>query len=87
MFSHNAGLTDSHPYATGPVNWPFLISGISFWTGKEQNKEQIYLIGNVAGWWISSASLAILAGVFLADSVARRRGFYPIPDGVCFQLR
>lgn len=83
MFQHNAGLTDSHPYASGPVNWPFLLSGISFWTGKQEDRQQIYLIGNIAGWWVSSASLAILAGVMMADAVARRRGFYPIPEGTC----
>lgn len=87
MFQHNAGLTDSHPYASSPINWPFLISGISFWTGPQDDKQQIYLIGNPVGWWVSSASLAILAGISMADAIARRRGFYPIPEGWFFFCR
>jgi dolichyl-phosphate-mannose--protein O-mannosyl transferase len=34
---------DSHPYASGPINWPFLLSGISFWTGPAERREQVYL--------------------------------------------
>ncbi|GAA5917760.1 hypothetical protein JCM5296_000949 [Sporobolomyces johnsonii] len=41
MLQHNAGLTDSHPYASGPINWPFLLSGISFWTGKNDERQQL----------------------------------------------
>src|SRR6266404_650942 len=50
MLQHNAGLTASHPYSSPPLNWPFLLSGISFWTQSEGQK-QIYLIGNIIGWW------------------------------------
>lgn len=82
MLQHNAGLTASHPYASGPINWPFLLNGISFWTGNEE-KQQIYLAGNVAGWWICVMALSIFIGVIGADMLARRRDVKPIPEGQC----
>lgn len=79
MIQHNAGLTASHPYATNPINWPFLLSGISFWTQNE-TKRQIYMIGNVVGWWTCVISLSVFAGIVGADLLARRRGINPIPE-------
>ncbi|PCH44324.1 glycosyltransferase family 39 protein [Wolfiporia cocos MD-104 SS10] len=81
MLQHNAGLTASHPYASGPINWPFLISGISFWTeGNEQ--KQIYLIGNLIGWWTCVIALSTYVGIVLSDLVARRRAIDAFPDSV-----
>ncbi|KAH8926494.1 glycosyltransferase family 39 protein [Atractiella rhizophila] len=82
MLQHNAGLTDSHPYASTPINWPFLLSGISFWTGKEGDREQIYMIGNVVSWWIGVIALSVLVGIMGADQLSRRRGELPIPDPI-----
>ena len=79
MIQHNAGLTASHPYATNPINWPFLLSGISFWT-QNDTKRQIYMIGNVVGWWTCVISLSVFTGIAGADLLARRRGIQPIPD-------
>lgn len=79
MLQHNAGLTASHPYASNPINWPFLLSGISFWTDNEPQK-QIYLIGNILGWWACVVALSIYVGIIGADLLARRRGIDPIPD-------
>ncbi|KAI0705180.1 glycosyltransferase family 39 protein [Cytidiella melzeri] len=81
MLQHNAGLTASHPYASGPFNWPFLVSGISFWTQNEGQK-QIYLIGNLAGWWTCVIGVSVFIGILGADLLARRRGVDPIPDSV-----
>ncbi|KAF8159439.1 glycosyltransferase family 39 protein [Crassisporium funariophilum] len=81
MMQHNAGLTASHPYASSPINWPFLLSGISFWTENEP-KKQIYLIGNIIGWWTCTVALSIYIGIIGADLLARRRGMDPIPDAV-----
>ncbi|KZT39394.1 O-mannosyltransferase [Sistotremastrum suecicum HHB10207 ss-3] len=78
MLQHNAGLTAHHPYASSPLNWPFLLSGISFWTDNEK-EEQVYLIGNIVGWWTCVMALSIYTGVIAADLLARRRGTYPIP--------
>ncbi|THG93363.1 hypothetical protein EW026_g7853 [Hermanssonia centrifuga] len=81
MLQHNAGLTASHPYASGPFNWPFLLSGISFWTENEGQK-QIYLIGNLISWWTCVIGVSIFVGILGADLLARRRGIIPIPDPV-----
>lgn len=79
MLQHNAGLTASHPYASGPFNWPFLLGGISFWTQNEGQK-QIYLIGNLIGWWACVIGLSLFIGIMGADLLARRRGVYPVPE-------
>lgn len=73
MFHHNNALTSSHPYASQPIQWPFLLRGVSFWT-KNDTREQIYFLGNPVGWWISSSLLAVLAGIFGADQITQRRG-------------
>ena len=80
MIQHNAGLTDSHPYASGPINWPFLLSGISFWTGNNTDREQIYMIGNFVDWWLCILALSVFVGVLGAEQIARRRGIQAIPD-------
>src|SRR5437016_11222028 len=73
MFHHNNALTSSHPYASQPIQWPFLMRGVSFWT-KNDTREQIYFLGNVAGWWIASSLLAVFAGIVGADQLTQRRG-------------
>lgn len=85
MMQHNAGLTASHPYASSPINWPFVLTGISFWTENE-NQKQIYLIGNLIGWWTCVLALSIYVGILGADLLARRRGMDPIPDRMCFHI-
>lgn len=79
MLQHNAGLTASHPYASGPINWPFLVSGISFWTDSKDQR-QIYMIGNLFSWWTCTVALSVFVGILGADLLARRRGIEPIPD-------
>ena len=86
MLQHNAGLTASHPYASSPINWPFLLSGISFWT-EGDSKKQIYFIGNIIGWWVCSVALSIYIGILGADLLARRRAMDPIPDREWFSFR
>ena len=81
MLQQNAGLTQSHPYASGSVNWPFLLQGISFWT-QDKEQKQIYLIGNLVSWWGSVLSISVFLGVVGADLLARRRGIYPIPSAI-----
>lgn len=81
MISHNAGLTASHPYQSGPIEWPFLIKGISFWTQNDTRK-QIYLISNPFGTWLAIGSIAVIVGISGADVLSRRRGFYPLNQGI-----
>ncbi|KAF8426257.1 Dolichyl-phosphate-mannose-protein mannosyltransferase-domain-containing protein [Tirmania nivea] len=73
MFHHNNALTSSHPYASQPIQWPFLMRGVSFWT-KNDTREQIYFLGNIVGWWIASSILAVFAGIVGADQLTQRRG-------------
>ncbi|KAJ5092165.1 hypothetical protein NUU61_007035 [Penicillium alfredii] len=73
MFHHNNALTSSHPYASEPFQWPFLLRGVSFWT-KNDTRGQIYFLGNPVGWWIASSLLAVFAGIIGADQLSLRRG-------------
>lgn len=73
MFWHNNQLTSSHPYASLPYQWPFLLRGVSFWT-QNDTRQQIYFLGNPIGWWLASSVLAIYAGIVLADQFSLRRG-------------
>jgi dolichyl-phosphate-mannose-protein mannosyltransferase len=73
MFYHNNALTSSHPYASQPFQWPFLLRGVSFWT-QNDTKQQIYFLGNPIGYWIASSLLAVFAGIIGADQLSLRRG-------------
>ncbi|KAF2271953.1 PMT-domain-containing protein [Westerdykella ornata] len=73
MFFHNNALTSSHPYASFPISWPFLLRGVSFWTHND-TRQQIYFLGNPLGWWLASSLLAVFAGIIGADQLALRRG-------------
>ncbi|OAA48750.1 mannosyltransferase PMTI [Metarhizium rileyi] len=73
MFYHNSKLTSSHPYASHPYQWPFLLRGVSFWTHND-TRQQIYFLGNPLGWWLASSLLAVYIGVILADQISLRRG-------------
>ncbi|MCJ1296350.1 hypothetical protein MMC34_007916 [Xylographa carneopallida] len=73
MFYHNNALTSSHPYASHPIQWPFLLRGVSFWT-QNDTRRQIYFLGNPIGWWIASSILAVFAGIIGADQLSLRRG-------------
>ncbi|EPS40950.1 hypothetical protein H072_5102 [Dactylellina haptotyla CBS 200.50] len=82
MFHHNNALTSSHPYASHPIQWPYLLRGVSFWT-KNDTREQIYFLGNPVGWWLASSLLAVFAGIIGADQVTKRRGV----DALDFRTR
>ncbi|KKA29405.1 hypothetical protein TD95_004070 [Thielaviopsis punctulata] len=73
MFYHNNQLTSSHPYASQPYQWPFLLRGVSFWT-HDATRQQIYFVGNTVGWWLASSLMAVYAGIVLADQLSLRRG-------------
>lgn len=73
IFYHNNALTSSHPYASQPIQWPFLLRGVSFWT-QNDTRQQIYFLGNPVGWWIASSLLAVFAGIIGADQLSQRRG-------------
>lgn len=73
IFFHNNALTSSHPYASQPIQWPFLLRGVSFWT-QNDTRQQIYFLGNPIGWWLASSLLAVFVGIIGADQLSLRRG-------------
>ena len=62
MWSINNGFTESHVYQSDPTTWPVLTRGISYWA---KDHRQVYLLGNAVTWWLSSATVAIFAGMVL----------------------
>ena len=83
MFFHNNALTSSHPYASEPFIWPFLLRGVSFWT-QNDTRQQIYFLGNPLGWWLASSLLAVFAGIVAADQLSLRRGVDALDDRKSF---
>lgn len=79
MFYHNNQLSSEHPFASQPNEWPLALSGVSFWNNNDI-KKQIFFIGNIVGFWLEVAFLAIYVGIVLADQVTRRRGIYLLHD-------
>ncbi|KAK9449638.1 Dolichyl-phosphate-mannose-protein mannosyltransferase-domain-containing protein [Limtongia smithiae] len=72
MWDTNAGLVASHTWDSRPESWPYLRRGINFWV---RDHRQVYLLGNVFVWWLSSGSI-VLFGLVLAVSVLRwQRGY------------
>ena len=82
MFYHNNALTSSHPYASFPIQWPFLLRGVSFWT-ENDTRQQIYFLGNPVGWWLASSILAVFAGILGADQLSLRRGVDALDKREC----
>jgi dolichyl-phosphate-mannose-protein mannosyltransferase len=85
MFYHNNALTSSHPYASQPYQWPFLLRGVSFWT-QNDTKQQIYFLGNPIGYWITACLLAVFAGVIGADQLSLRRGIDALDRRMTFRM-
>ena len=83
MFFHNNALTSSHPYASHPVQWPFLLRGVSFWTHND-TRRQIYFLGNPIGWWLTSSLLAVFTGIIGADQLSQRRGIDALDERKLF---
>ncbi|KAI9652552.1 MAG: hypothetical protein M1829_001512 [Trizodia sp. TS-e1964] len=82
MFHHNNALTSSHPYASQPIQWPFLMRGVSFWT-QNDTRQQIYFLGNPLGWWMTSVLLATFVGIIGADQLSLRRGMHVLQEPSC----
>ncbi len=73
MIHHNAALTQSHPYSSAPISWPFVVRGISFWEKKDGFK-QIYLLGNPFIWWLSLGAMGVFVALWSVDRIMLRRG-------------
>lgn len=81
MLDQNNKLTQTHPYASRPISWPFLLQGVSYWSN-DQQRHQIFFIGNPLSWWSGILGISIFCMLFLMDLVLRRRGVYQIPYAV-----
>jgi dolichyl-phosphate-mannose--protein O-mannosyl transferase len=58
MFMANTKLVGEHHYSTRPQRWPFLPKGISFFQDpRPDHRKQIYMLGNVACWWLTHGLL------------------------------
>ncbi|CCF58596.1 hypothetical protein KAFR_0E04460 [Kazachstania africana CBS 2517] len=77
MFVQNNKLSSEHPFASQPESWPGSLSGVSFWTSDEE-KKQIYFIGNIVGWWLQVISICVFVGIVLADMITRQRSFFAL---------
>ncbi|CCD27190.1 dolichyl-phosphate-mannose-protein mannosyltransferase NDAI_0J02980 [Naumovozyma dairenensis CBS 421] len=77
MFEHNNKLSAEHPFASQPQSWPGGLCGVSFWTSDSQRK-QIFFTANIVGWWIQVISMAVFAGIILADLATRQRGYFAL---------
>lgn len=85
MFAQNNALTSSHPYASEPITWPFLVRGASFWTN-DASRAQIYFHGNFIGWWLEISLIAVYLGIIVADQITRKRNVYPIGEAARSKL-
>ncbi|ODV91618.1 glycosyltransferase family 39 protein [Tortispora caseinolytica NRRL Y-17796] len=81
MLEHNNKLTSSHPYASQPGIWPVTLKGISFWT-KNDTREQIYLVGNPAGWILEVVVITLFVLISIVDLLAAQRDASPLPEAV-----
>ncbi|KAI8985200.1 glycosyltransferase family 39 protein [Pilobolus umbonatus] len=81
MIHHNNHLTAEHPFASRPLAWILMTRGISYWA--DQGKmNQIYMTGNIAGWWLSLVSLIVFSVVCLVDAAYRKRGSFLLNQAV-----
>ncbi|ODV94771.1 hypothetical protein PACTADRAFT_50632 [Pachysolen tannophilus NRRL Y-2460] len=79
MFEQNNKLTSDHPFASEPGTWPFSLSGVSFWTNDNERK-QIFFIGNITGFWIEVSFLCCYIGLVLGDQLTRQRNVKLLND-------
>lgn len=57
MYLSNQRLTATHPYSSPWYTWPFMDRPIFYWV---QNNARIYLLGNPAVWWLSTAAVLVI---------------------------
>lgn len=58
MWTINQGLTGHHNWQSSPIEWPVLTRGINYWV---KDHRQVYFIGNVLTWWLSSLAIITFA--------------------------
>ncbi|MCJ1377765.1 hypothetical protein MMC17_000861 [Xylographa soralifera] len=79
MFEYNGLLDTKHPYESRPWQWPFSLGGVSFWES-EATRQQVFFVGNIAGWWIASSALVVFVSVIVVDRLFLGRGLNLVHD-------
>ena len=82
MFEYNGilGLQDpKHPYESRPWQWPLSLGGVNFWES-DATRQQIFFVGNIAGWWIASSALVVFVSVMIVDRLFLGRGMNLLHD-------
>jgi dolichyl-phosphate-mannose--protein O-mannosyl transferase len=83
MFEYNGLTAGEHPYQSRPHQWPLALRGVLFWCSNA-NRQQIYFIGNIIGWWIASASIALFLIILLIDRLCKARKVKLLKHGKAF---
>lgn len=73
MIRENNKLTLVHPYQSKPSSWPLMTRGISYWSDAATSR-QIYLTGNVNGWWGGLACIFMYGAINIFDMILKKRG-------------
>ncbi|WFC99979.1 dolichyl-phosphate-mannose--protein mannosyltransferase [Malassezia yamatoensis] len=81
MLEQNNKLTQSHPYASRPIVWPFLLQGVSYWSS-DPERRQIFFVGNPVTWWGGILGISMFCMLFAIDSLLLRRGIDQIPHEI-----
>ncbi|KAI8084503.1 Dolichyl-phosphate-mannose-protein mannosyltransferase-domain-containing protein [Halteromyces radiatus] len=66
---------ESHPDESRPSVWPLAMVGTVYW-GNDESRSQIYMTGNVAGWWLSTASILLVSMIFVILAITGKRDIY-----------
>lgn len=68
MFRSNQRLTATHPYSSKWYSWPFLDRPIFYWV---KDTARVYLVGNPAVWWLSTAAAMVILINLLMSGLRR----------------
>jgi dolichyl-phosphate-mannose-protein mannosyltransferase len=68
MYRSNQRLTATHPYSSKWYSWPFLDRPIFYWV---KDTARVYLVGNPAVWWLSTAAAMVIVINLLLSGLRR----------------
>ena len=68
MYRSNHRLTATHPYSSRWYTWPFMGRPIFYWV---ESNARVYLLGNPAVWWLSTAALIVALTNIVASGLRR----------------
>lgn len=84
MYYTNQGLSQSHPDASKWYTWPLMSKPLYYW---HHNGARIYLLGNLAVWWLSAlAVIALVVGQLKFNLGLQKEAFWVLMTGFCANL-